>query len=81
MQPLKVNAPFKPAGDQPGAIRQLTEGISSGIRDQTLLGVTGSGKTFTLAKVIEEVRNLPWFLLTTNTCGTTLWRIQGVFPR
>ena len=48
-------APYKPAGDQPQAIAKLTEGVSSGSRDQVLLGVTGSGKTFTVANVIRNV--------------------------
>ena len=81
MQPLKVNAPFKPAGDQPGAIRQLTEGIISGIRDQTLLGVTGSGKTFTLAKVIEEVQKPTLVLAHNKTLAAQLYgEFKEFFP-
>ena len=53
---FKVVSPFEPAGDQPKAITQLTEGIVRPLRYQTLLGVTGSGKTFTMAKVIEAVQ-------------------------
>lgn len=53
---LKVTAPFKPAGDQPKAIRQLEEGLNKGYRYQTLLGVTGSGKTFTMANVISQTQ-------------------------
>jgi excinuclease ABC subunit B len=52
---FRVHSPFEPAGDQPVAIEQLTEGVGRGDRYQTLLGVTGSGKTFTMAKVIEQV--------------------------
>ncbi|HET6350717.1 MAG TPA: excinuclease ABC subunit UvrB [Coriobacteriia bacterium] len=55
-RPLRVVAPFEPSGDQPLAIEQLAEGIESKMRHQTLLGVTGSGKTFTMAKVIESVQ-------------------------
>ena len=55
-QQFKIIAPFKPAGDQEGAIKQLTEGIKKGLRHQTLLGVTGSGKTFTIANVISELQ-------------------------
>ncbi len=51
-----VRAPFEPAGDQPRAIAEITDGILRGLRRQTLLGVTGSGKTFTMAKVIERVQ-------------------------
>ncbi len=52
-QPLTVKAPFEPSGDQPQAIHQLAQGVEDGLRYQTLLGVTGSGKTFTMAKTIE----------------------------
>lgn len=55
-QNFKVKAPFKPAGDQPKAIDKLSSGIQKGLRNQTLLGVTGSGKTFTIANVIEKVQ-------------------------
>jgi excinuclease ABC subunit B len=53
---FRVVSPFEPAGDQPEAIAQLTAGVRDGLRYQTLLGVTGSGKTFTMAKVIEAVQ-------------------------
>ncbi len=52
---FKLHAPFAPTGDQPEAIRSLTEGVLDGIRTQVLLGVTGSGKTFTMANVIKNV--------------------------
>jgi excinuclease ABC subunit B len=52
---LTVTTPFTPSGDQPTAIRQLADGLDSGLRFQTLLGATGTGKTFTMAKVIEAV--------------------------
>ena len=51
-----LHAPFKPTGDQPEAIRKLTEGVNDGLRTQVLLGVTGSGKTFTMANVINNVQ-------------------------
>jgi excinuclease ABC subunit B len=54
--PFRVVSPFEPAGDQPQAIAELTRGIEDGLRYQTLLGVTGSGKTFTMAKLIEAVQ-------------------------
>ncbi|HML32372.1 excinuclease ABC subunit UvrB [Sporomusa sphaeroides] len=54
--PFKVEAPFVPTGDQPAAIAQLTEGIKQGAASQVLLGATGTGKTFTMAKVIEAVQ-------------------------
>jgi excinuclease ABC subunit B len=54
--PFRVDSPFEPAGDQPKAISELSEGVEQPLRYQTLLGVTGSGKTFTMAKVIEAVQ-------------------------
>ena len=53
---LEVVSPFQPAGDQPQAIDKLAHGIDEGMRYQTLMGVTGSGKTFTMAKVIEATQ-------------------------
>lgn len=63
--PFVLHADFAPAGDQPKAIAQLTEGILSGLKEQTLLGVTGSGKTFTMACVIENV-NKPVLVISHN---------------
>ncbi len=62
---LSVQAAFEPAGDQPKAIAELAEGVSGGQRCQTLLGVTGSGKTFTMAKVIEAVQK-PTLIMAPN---------------
>ncbi|MCK7558316.1 excinuclease ABC subunit UvrB [Chitinophaga sedimenti] len=62
---FKINAPYEPAGDQPEAIRRLTEGVNEGDRFQTLLGVTGSGKTFTVANVVQNVQK-PTLVLTHN---------------
>lgn len=53
---FKLKAPYKPAGDQPEAIKKLVAGVKKGLKDQTLLGVTGSGKTFTVANVIEQIQ-------------------------
>ena len=53
---FKISTEYKPAGDQPKAIKSLVEGIKKGYRHQTLLGVTGSGKTYTAANVIQEVQ-------------------------
>ena len=63
--PLEVVSPFEPTGDQPAAIASLAQGIEAGERYQTLLGVTGSGKTFTMAKVIEAV-NRPALIMEPN---------------
>ena len=54
--PFKVVSDYEPRGDQPAAIQKLAEGVDNGLRDQTLLGVTGSGKTYTMAKVVELVQ-------------------------
>ena len=56
MPDFKISADFRATGDQPGAITKLSEGISKGLSKQTLLGVTGSGKTFTMACVVEQVQ-------------------------
>ncbi len=55
MSTFKMHSPFPPAGDQPKAIENLTEGVTDGLRHQTLLGVTGSGKTYTIANVIQNI--------------------------
>jgi len=62
---FKVISGFKPAGDQPQAIRKLSEGLKKGYRFQTLIGVTGSGKTFTMAKIIEKTQR-PALILSPN---------------
>ena len=49
-----IESPFEPSGDQPQAIKELCEGVERGLQNQVLLGVTGSGKTFTMAKIIEQ---------------------------
>jgi len=63
--PLVVKAPFEPSGDQPKAIAELAKGVESGLRTQTLLGVTGSGKTFTMAKLIEKTQR-PTLIMAPN---------------
>src|SRR4051795_8849621 len=65
MPDFKLVAPYEPAGDQPAAIDKLTEGVRAGNRHQTLLGVTGSGKTFTMANVIARL-NRPALVLSHN---------------
>ena len=62
---FKLISNFKPTGDQPGAIEKLTNGLSAGEKNQVLLGVTGSGKTFTMASVIEKA-NLPTLIISPN---------------
>lgn len=65
MGDFKLHSPYKPTGDQPAAIDKLVESIKSGHKEQTLLGVTGSGKTFTMANIIEKV-NRPTLVLAHN---------------
>ncbi len=65
MQKFELVSSYKPTGDQPGAIKSITEGINDGLRFQTLLGVTGSGKTFTMANIINEL-NRPALVLAHN---------------
>lgn len=74
--PFELHAPYQPAGDQPEAIRQLVEGIQHGEIYQTLLGVTGSGKTFTMANVIQQVQK-PTLILTHNK--TLVAQLYGEF--
>ena len=62
---FKLVSPFEPMGDQPQAIKELTAGVKSDIEHQTLLGVTGSGKTFTVANVVQQV-NKPTLILSHN---------------
>ncbi|HEV7426141.1 MAG TPA: excinuclease ABC subunit UvrB [Thermoanaerobaculia bacterium] len=78
---FKLVSPFTPQGDQPEAIRQLTESVTAGTRDQVLLGVTGSGKTFTVAKLIENV-NRPTLVLSHNkTLAAQLYQeFKNFFP-
>lgn len=73
---FKLQSPYLPAGDQPGAIRELVNGLQEGEQYQTLLGVTGSGKTFTIANVIQQVQR-PTLVLTHNK--TLVAQLYGEF--
>ncbi len=80
-QRLKVVSPFEPNGDQPAAIRQLVAGLEGQERDQVLLGVTGSGKTFTMAKVIEAVQRPALILAPNKTLAAQLYgEMKSFFP-
>jgi excinuclease ABC subunit B len=70
---FKIHSDFKPTGDQPNAIKELTNGIESNQRYQTLLGVTGSGKTFTVANVIENVQRPTLILAHNKTLAAQLY--------
>lgn len=73
---FSIESPYQPAGDQPGAIKELVKGITEGEQFQTLLGVTGSGKTFTMANVIQQVQK-PTLVLTHNK--TLVAQLYGEF--
>ena len=78
---LRVVSEFEPAGDQPAAIRELVAGVQAGERDQVLLGVTGSGKTFTMAKVIEAVQKPTLILAPNKTLAAQLYgEMKAFFP-
>ncbi|SFG08783.1 excinuclease ABC subunit UvrB [Neptunomonas qingdaonensis] len=80
-QRFKVNSPFAPAGDQPEAIKGLVEGINDGLAAQTLLGVTGSGKTFTIANVISEIQRPTIVLAHNKTLAAQLYgEFKEFFP-
>ena len=78
---FQLQSEYSPTGDQPEAIRQLVDGINDGVPAQTLLGVTGSGKTFTMANVIARV-NRPTLLLSHNkTLAAQLYgEMKQFFP-
>lgn len=79
--PLEVVSPYEPAGDQPEAIAALAEGIKRGLRYQNLLGVTGSGKTFTMAKVIEAVQKPTLVMAPNKTLAAQLaGELKEFFP-
>ena len=81
MPEFKLVSPFQPTGDQPQAIAQLTEGINAGYRFQTLLGATGTGKTYAIAKVIENVQKPTLVIAHNKTLAAQLYReFKEFFP-
>lgn len=81
-QIFELHAEFKPSGDQPNAIRQLAEGIQNGLAHQTLLGVTGSGKTFTVANLIMDAQRPALILAPNKTLAAQLYgEMKEFFPR
>ena len=81
IRPFKIVSDYSPAGDQPKAIDELVAGLNNGLAGQTLLGVTGSGKTFTVAKVIEEVQRPTIVLAHNKTLAAQLYgEFKGFFP-
>ncbi|HET7779908.1 MAG TPA: excinuclease ABC subunit UvrB, partial [Rudaea sp.] len=78
---FQLVAPFKPAGDQPQALRRLIDGFEAGLAHQTLLGVTGSGKTFTIANVIEAIQKPTLVLAPNKTLAAQLYgEFKEIFP-
>lgn len=81
MKKFKLNSPYKPLGDQPKAINSLVDGINNGEKEQTLLGVTGSGKTFTMANVIEKVQKPTLVISHNKTLAAQLYEeFKEFFP-
>jgi excinuclease ABC subunit B len=81
MSEFNLQSPFNPAGDQPNAIKELTEGLNSGDKFQTLLGITGSGKTRTVASVIENVQRPTLVMSHNKTLAAQLYReLSDFFP-
>src|SRR5579863_5471645 len=81
MPEFKVEAPFEPTGDQPEAIEKLVEGLRQGQKMQTLLGVTGSGKTYTVAKIVEQVQKTTIVLAPNKTLAAQLYsEFKEFFP-
>ncbi|MBQ6414139.1 excinuclease ABC subunit UvrB [Candidatus Saccharibacteria bacterium] len=82
MAKFELVSKYQPTGDQPSAIRQLTEGLLSGIHEQTLLGVTGSGKTFTMANIIANVQRPTLILAHNKTLAAQLYaEFREFFPK
>ena len=78
---FKIHSKFKPTGDQPKAIDTIVENLENGITDQILLGVTGSGKTFTVANVIERVNRPALIMAPNKTLAAQLYSISNFFQK
>ncbi len=79
---FQIQSKFTPSGDQPNAIKSLTDGLNNGVKDQVLLGVTGSGKTYTMAKIIEEVQRPAIVLAPNKTLAAQLYgEFKSFFPQ
>ena len=78
---FKLHAPFQPAGDQPEAIADLTQGLEQGLKNQVLLGITGSGKTFTMAHIIQNLKRPTLILAHNKTLAAQLYtEMKAFFP-
>ena len=81
MAEFKIKSKYQPTGDQPSAIKQLTDGVLHGVKEQTLLGVTGSGKTFTMANIIQNVQKPTLILAHNKTLAAQLYsEFREFFP-
>ncbi len=81
MAKFELKSSYKPTGDQPAAIAQLTDGLNKGVKEQTLLGVTGSGKTFTMANVIQNIQKPTLVLSHNKTLAAQLYsEFKNYFP-
>jgi excinuclease ABC subunit B len=79
--PFKLRSEFRPQGDQPAAIEALVRGLGEGAKDQVLLGITGSGKTFTVASVIESTQRPTLVIAHNKTLAAQLYQeFKGFFP-
>ena len=82
MPAFELQSKFAPTGDQPAAIKQLTDGLKKGIREQTLLGVTGSGKTFTMANIIQNIQKPTLILAHNKALAAQLYsEFREFFPK
>ncbi len=78
---FKISSKYKPAGDQPKAIKELVDGVNKGYDTQTLLGITGSGKTFTIANVIEQIQKPTLIIAHNKTLAAQLYNeFKELFP-
>ena len=78
---FKISSKYSPSGDQPKAIKQLVDGVNRGDDTQTLLGITGSGKTFTIANVIEQVQKPTLIIAHNKTLAAQLYNeFKELFP-
>ena len=78
---FELNSPYQPSGEQPSAIQALVEGVEAGLAKQTLLGVTGSGKTFTIANVIQELQRPAIILAPNKTLAAQFYaEMRDYFP-
>lgn len=78
---FKIHSKYKPTGDQPEAIKQLAEGFKNGNKFETLLGVTGSGKTFTMANIIQELQKPTLVIAHNKTLAAQLYNeFKEFFP-